>query len=196
MRIFDHQGHIAAALPLPPISSVGELSIPTATTYCSALLRMWSLRLGTRFDAPTGKSVRTAMFETSPVKFDDAEVIREFAISKDGTRVPVNIVRRKGLKLDGNNPTLLEGYGGYGGNMTPYFLGSFGRIVARSGRGICNRQPAGRRRVRRRVAPGRKSDSQAKTCSTISSPAPNTSSSAIILRPRIWQFSGEVTGAC
>ena len=67
------------------------------------------------------------MFETSPVKFDDAEVVREFAISKDGTRVPINIIHRKGLRLDGSNPTLLEGYGGYGVNLTPYFLGSFGR---------------------------------------------------------------------
>ena len=42
--------------------------------------------------------------------------------------VPLNIIRRKGTKLDGTNPTLLEGYGGYGINMTPYFLGSFNRI--------------------------------------------------------------------
>ena len=40
----------------------------------------------------------------SPVNFDDAEVVREFATSKDGTRVPVNIIRRKGTELDGTNP--------------------------------------------------------------------------------------------
>ena len=60
--------------------------------------------------------------------FDDAEVVRDFAISKDGTRVPVNIIRRKGLKLDGTNPTLLYGYGGYGISEKPYFLGSFARL--------------------------------------------------------------------
>jgi prolyl oligopeptidase len=59
------------------------------------------------------------------VKFDDAEVVREFVISKDGTRVPVNIVRRRGIKLDGSNPTLLYGYGGYGINEKPYSVGSF-----------------------------------------------------------------------
>jgi prolyl oligopeptidase len=58
---------------------------------------------------------------TSPVNFDDIEVVREFATSKDGTKVPVNILRRKGLKLDGNNPTLLYAYGGYGVNLTPAF---------------------------------------------------------------------------
>jgi len=52
---------------------------------------------------------------------DDAVVAREFAVSKDGTRVPVTIVHRKGLKLDGNNPLLLYGYGGYGLSMSPWF---------------------------------------------------------------------------
>ena len=39
--------------------------------------------------------------------------------SKDGTKVPMNIIRRKGTKLDHNNPTLLYGYGGYGANTMP-----------------------------------------------------------------------------
>jgi prolyl oligopeptidase len=58
---------------------------------------------------------------TSPANFDDIEVVREFAKSKDGTKVPINILRKKGIKLDGNNPTLLYGYGGYGINLTPSF---------------------------------------------------------------------------
>jgi prolyl oligopeptidase len=68
------------------------------------------------------------MFVTTSIHFDDAEVVREFAVSKDGTRVPLNIIRRKGTKLDGTNPTLLYGYGGYGVNLNPGFLGSRGRI--------------------------------------------------------------------
>jgi prolyl oligopeptidase len=47
--------------------------------------------------------------------------VREFAVSKDGTKVPVNILRRKGTRLDGNNPTLLYAYGGYGHSMRPGF---------------------------------------------------------------------------
>ena len=65
---------------------------------------------------------------TSPVKFDDVEVVREFATSRDGTRVPVNIIRRKGVKLDGSHPTLLYGYGGYGISQTPAFLGGQRRV--------------------------------------------------------------------
>ncbi len=73
------------------------------------------------YDPERKETRRTALGLTSPVKFDDIEVVREFARSKDGTRVPLNIIRKKGLKLDGNNPTLLYGYGGYGISLGPAF---------------------------------------------------------------------------
>jgi prolyl oligopeptidase len=55
------------------------------------------------------------------VSFADAEVKREMAKSKDGTMVPVNIIMKKGTKLDGSNPLLLYGYGGYGLSERPHF---------------------------------------------------------------------------
>jgi prolyl oligopeptidase len=64
---------------------------------------------------------KTALVNSSPVSFVDIEVSREIATSKDGTKVPLNILRRKGTKLDGNNPTLLYGYGGYSLSMQPNF---------------------------------------------------------------------------
>jgi prolyl oligopeptidase len=69
--------------------------------------------------------VRTALVGTTPVSFDDIEVTREFATSRDGTKIPLNIVRKKGTKLDGRNPTLLYGYGGYSASQSPSF--SFAR---------------------------------------------------------------------
>src|SRR5205085_12226179 len=56
---------------------------------------------------------KTVLVNNSPVSFADIEVSREMATSKDGTKVPLNILRKKGTKLDGNNPALLYGYGGY-----------------------------------------------------------------------------------
>lgn len=64
---------------------------------------------------------RTALCRTSPASFDDIAVVREFATSKDGTRIPINILYPKGLKRDGRNPTILYGYGGYGISLTPSF---------------------------------------------------------------------------
>ena len=54
-----------------------------------------------------------------PIKFDDAETVRDFAVSKDGTRVPLNIIRLKSTRLDGRNPVLLTGYGGFGISRSP-----------------------------------------------------------------------------
>jgi len=49
------------------------------------------------------------------------EVVREFAVSSDGTKVPVNIIFKKGVKRDGSRPLLLTGYGGYGVSLRPFF---------------------------------------------------------------------------
>jgi prolyl oligopeptidase len=76
------------------------------------------------FNPASGEAQRTALFETSPADFSDCEVVREFATSKDGTKVPVNIIRLKGTKLNGKNPTLLTGYGGYGISQRPNFSDS------------------------------------------------------------------------
>ena len=48
-------------------------------------------------------------------------VVREFALSKDGTSVPVNILFKAGSKRDGSKPLLLTGYGGYGVSLRPFF---------------------------------------------------------------------------
>ncbi len=74
-----------------------------------------------RFNAATGETNKTALFYQSPVDYLDTEVIREFATSKDGTKIPVNIIRLKGTRLNGSNPVLLNGYGGFNVSISPGF---------------------------------------------------------------------------
>ena len=76
------------------------------------------------------------------------------ATSKDGTRIPYFQVARKDLALDGKNPTLLYGYGGFEISMVPGYSGGGRRGVAREGRRLRRRQHPRRRRVRPEVAPG------------------------------------------
>src|SRR5262249_17932724 len=72
------------------------------------------------YDLITGRS---KLLREPRVKFnpDEYEVKQVFAASKDGTRVPLFITARKGLELDGSNPTLLYGYGGFDIPLTPTF---------------------------------------------------------------------------
>ena len=73
-----------------------------------------------RYNLITGKST---VFRQAQVKFDpaDYEVKQVFYQSKDGTRVPMFLSYKKGIKLDGSNPTLLYGYGGFSIPLTPAF---------------------------------------------------------------------------
>ena len=74
------------------------------------------------FDEKTGTTTRTALGTPPAANFDDVEVVREFAVSKDGTKVPVNIIRKRGTPMDGNNPVLVWAYGGYGVSIQPYYM--------------------------------------------------------------------------
>ena len=74
-----------------------------------------------KYDIASGKS---SMFRTPEIpgfNANDYETRQVFYTSKDGTRVPMFLVYKKGLKLDGNNPTLLYGYGGFNVNNSPGF---------------------------------------------------------------------------
>ncbi|HEY9284835.1 MAG TPA: prolyl oligopeptidase family serine peptidase [Pyrinomonadaceae bacterium] len=69
-------------------------------------------------------SKKTTLFRTPTIpdfRGDNFETRQVFYTSKDGTRVPMFIVHKKGLKLDGRNPTLLYGYGGFNSSTTPGF---------------------------------------------------------------------------
>ncbi|MEP6668251.1 MAG: prolyl oligopeptidase family serine peptidase [Chthoniobacter sp.] len=128
LRRFDLAGQNGVELPIPANSGVDAvlpledrpdddriLLLKTSYVEPSA----WYL-----YDPAPGVSgaiTKTALARTSPVDFSDIEAVREFAVSKDGTKVPVNILRCKGIKLDGTNPTLLTAYGGYGISLRPEF---------------------------------------------------------------------------
>jgi prolyl oligopeptidase len=73
-----------------------------------------------RYDIASGESTvyRNVALPFDPSQFETTQV---FVTSKDGTRVPAFIVAKKGLVLDGNNPTLLYGYGGFNVSLPPSF---------------------------------------------------------------------------
>jgi prolyl oligopeptidase len=121
IRSFDLAGQAQAPVPVPPVSAVYEVvARPGTDTVLFQSASFLDPASWQRWEG-TGSPARTALSPVWPVDFRDAEVVREWAVSRDGTRLPINIVRRKGTRRDGTNPTLLTGYGGYGISQTPYF---------------------------------------------------------------------------
>ena len=120
IRRFALDGTGETIVPIPNISAVNEME---SLDDNSLLFRDVSYTEPAAWFhlASDGSPKKTALVNSSPVSFADIEVTREMATSKDGTKVPLNIIRKKGTQLDGNNPTLLYGYGGYSISMQPNF---------------------------------------------------------------------------
>jgi len=119
LRLVDVRSRHATTVALPPGSGIAALArvgkndvVAQVTNYLEAPL--WS-RVG------GGRVKRTAMVSTSDANFNDTELVREFATSRDGTPVSIDVLRRKGMRLDGRNPVLLMPAGSLGSGTTPDF---------------------------------------------------------------------------
>jgi prolyl oligopeptidase len=121
IRAFDLDGKPAAAPRQLPISTVGGLTRLTDDDLLFANASYVEPRDWYVFRAGKGETVKVPLNSPPPVQLGDVEVVREFATSKDGTKVPVNILIAKGAKRDGMNPCLATGYGGYGSSQVPAF---------------------------------------------------------------------------
>jgi prolyl oligopeptidase len=127
LSVYDAGGK-ATAMSIPQIAAIGDVApMPNGDVLYSVATYLQPIYYA-RWSAASGQSARTGLAVTSPISFADATVTRAFATSKDGTRVPLNIIAKKGVVLDGSHPVLLYGYGGYGVNQTPHFLGAVRRL--------------------------------------------------------------------
>lgn len=118
---FDLDGKLIREVALPGIGSTGGFGgrkQDKDTFYSFSSFTSPSVIY--RYDIASGTST---VFRKPKLDFDGSpyETKQVFITSKDGTRLPMFLVHRKGLKLDGNNPTLLYGYGGFEISLTPMF---------------------------------------------------------------------------
>jgi prolyl oligopeptidase len=118
---FDLNGKNETTITIPQISAVQEMLTLEDSTLLFRDVSYTEPAAWFQCSQAKTEPVETALRSTSPVSFADVEVHREFATSKDGTKIPLNILFRKGMKRDGQNPTLLYAYGGYGISMSPNF---------------------------------------------------------------------------
>lgn len=121
IKVFRTNGQHLRDVELPGIGSAGGFGgKPTDTETYYTFSSFATPPSIFRHDLITGES---KLFRQSKVAFDPNayEVKQVFYSSKDGTKIPMFLTYKKGLKLDGNNPTLLYGYGGFNISMTPSF---------------------------------------------------------------------------
>ncbi|BDI19895.1 prolyl endopeptidase [Nostoc cf. commune SO-36] len=121
IKIFDLKGAFIREVELPGLGSAGGFGGKRYDTETFYSFTSFTIP-GTiyRYNLVTGES---EVFRQPQVDFnpDDYERKQVFYPSKDGTRIPMFITHRKGIKLDENNPTYLYAYGGFNASMTPGF---------------------------------------------------------------------------
>ena len=121
VEVYEYDGTYAYTVQLPGVGSAGSFSGKK-----DELLAFYSY---TSFNTPGEiyqydfEKKESQLFFRPEVLFnpDDYVVKQEFYPSKDSTRIPLFIVHKKGLELNGKNPTLLYGYGGFNISLTPSF---------------------------------------------------------------------------
>ena len=119
LRAIDVRTRRATAVSLPATSGVTALARVGRNDVVAQVASYLEPPLWMRVSG--GHARRTALVMTSDANFDDSDVVREFATSRDGTPVPLDILRRKGTRLDGRNPVLLTVGGAMGQGATPDF---------------------------------------------------------------------------
>jgi len=117
--VYSLAGEVLPSPPQEEVSTVFGLTPAGASGVYFATQSYVAMRQWFRFSPGDDKSTQLAISSDSPVDYSDVEVVREFATSKDGTQVPVNILIPVGVKKDGSSAVLVTGYGGYGVSLTP-----------------------------------------------------------------------------
>ena len=119
IRTFTPKGKFLGIVPLEGVVSVSELVRAGNRVLFSQRGYIQSIARFLLSGQSNSPKLIPALSPPPAIRYDDAEVIRDFAVSKDGTRIPLNIIRRKSIQLDGTHPVLMTGYGGFGISMTP-----------------------------------------------------------------------------
>lgn len=132
--VYEADGTFISELKLPTIGTVGGFSGKkdqnvayyafTSFTYPTVIFKLDVNTLESQLHIKPDVDFDIDAYETKQV----------FYTSKDGTKVPMFIVHKKGLKLNGKNPTLLYGYGGFNASLTPSF--SISRLILLENDGI------------------------------------------------------------
>ncbi len=133
LRIFDFNGKFIKDIAMPEAGNISGFIYDREEDL--VYIAMVSFTTPSKTFVASAKDFKWKLyfFRELPVDTKNITGSIKFFTSKDGTRVPVKVIHRKDLKLDGNNPTILTGYGGFNGGISIGFVGSYASFINRGG---------------------------------------------------------------
>lgn len=133
VEMLDHDGNKIGDIPLPKNSSISGITtnIREKEFFYSVESFLFPI-IRYRFN-PENNNFEEYQKLDNPINHDEYESKQEWCTSKDGTKVPMFIFHKKGLEIDGKNPTILYGYGGFGNSLTPAFMRNYVPWIKRGG---------------------------------------------------------------
>ncbi|MBL4624472.1 MAG: S9 family peptidase [Flavobacteriales bacterium] len=121
LSVFDKEGNNLGEIKLPGIGIVGSFNSSAKSDKAFYSFENYTTPLSVyKFDVST---LESTLYWQPKIDFnpDDYQCDKVFYTSKDGTKIPMFITYKKGMKMDGSNPTFLYGYGGFNISKTPTF---------------------------------------------------------------------------
>jgi prolyl oligopeptidase len=124
LKVYDAGGNAESSISLPALGSVGAISGRWESSEFFYSFESYNFSPSIfRYDV---KQAKSELWARDKVPFDSSAFAVEqvWYESKDKTRIPMFLVHKNGIKLDGSNPVLLTGYGGFDVSETPYYFPS------------------------------------------------------------------------
>lgn len=133
LKAFDKNGKFIKEVELPELGSVGGTRYHEETN--TIFVTISTFTSPSKLYKLNGKTLEWEFYwqDEPPINTENITSKQVFFTSKDGTKVPMFIIHRKDIKLDGNNPTIVYGYGGFNISMTPNYIGTTASFINRGG---------------------------------------------------------------
>jgi len=133
LTLFDANGKKIKPITLPEIGNVSSLNYDRDEDSVYIYMNTYTSPGKMFVASPSDFKWRLYYMRTLPIDMTNITGEVKFFKSKDGTRIPCNVVHRQDMKLDGNNPVLITGYGGFKVGISPGYYGYYAAFINRGG---------------------------------------------------------------
>lgn len=131
LTLFDAEGKKIGPIELPEVGDVSSVTYDREEDSVYIYLSTYTSPGKMFVASPSNFKWRLYYFRELPIDMSNIKGEIMFYTSKDGTRIPCNVIYRKDMKKDGNNPVLITGYGGFKSGIAPGYYGYYASLINR-----------------------------------------------------------------